>query len=1476
MVSPAHFFRVLFLFLLFACCPPLLKAAVFNIADGDVAGLIAAINTANGNAQADVINLASDGTYILTAVNNTTDGPNGLPAITGDSSALVINGNGATLRRQAGAPDLRFFWIGTDANVTLNDVRLENGNAGAASGGAIFNRGSLALNRSVLAGNAADGSGGGLVAASGSMDFTDSRFSGNQSGANGGAIHIGGAVAYTNLIRSRVSGNSSATNAGGITALSSGVVTILDSLVDGNTTAGNGGGIFTQTGVLEVQNSTISGNAAGNAGGGIAVASGGLELDQSTITLNQGNFGAGVFANPDLVLRVRNSIVAGNLTSQIQGNLDAGSANNIISASSPNLGPLASNGGPWPSHALRPNSSAIDAGNNNFAPGTTDTRGFARISGTSVDIGAVEFQQPLQLATTGSGQSANLETAFVNPLTITAMESNGFPISGVTINFSPPASGASASFPGGTSLVTGANGSVSAPVAANDTFGKYLVSAGNTGTGLTTQVSFNLINVGSDLSLDMSTSAGTAVPGESVTYTLVASNPGPAAISDAALTDTFPGALTCSWTSVPSGGASGNGNGAGDLFDVLNLPAGSSITYTIPCQISSSATGNLLNTASISSTGDPNPANNSVTRSVVLLPQADVSISKTDGQSSAMAGTPVEYTLVAANAGPSDAPGVLVTDAFPTELSGVSWTCSGAGGGTCAAAGSGDIAESIDLPAGSSVTFTASATIDIGFTGVLSNTASATVGNGVSDPFPGNNTATDTTTVTGAAPQFDYAPAPDSDIVAIGGTNFGSSGSFTITPSIESPVAGSGTEATTTLTCASPNAPFSGFDQVVSAEGNGPISGGPLEGNCTLAEAEATQLLLCSEDRGGSVVPRQWTLRCPAGNCPATVVSTLDDSGAGSLRQTIADACPGSVITFDAALGGGMIVLASPLEITKDLSIVGNVPITISGNAQVRVFDITGGNVSFDRLTIAQGSANKGGGIRLVAPASLSVLNSTLLDNVAVMGGGIMVDLAPADCSASPGLIVHNSTVSGNAAGIGAGIAIASGTAQITDSTVTANSATSGGGGLWSANDNATCTLVGNSLLAGGSGADVSAGDSEQRYVSLGHNLVGTAAGSIDFALEFNQPGDQTAVANALLAPLGNYGGFTDTHALLPGSPAIDSGTALSGSGNDQRGVVRGLGAGVDIGAFESQGFALSILGGSGQATLVSTPFAEPLSLAVAALDADEPVAGGRIEFIAPTTGASALPGASTTMIPADGMISTAVSANAQGGAYSVMASASGAATPASFELTNISQFSIGGTLKGLLGGGVALRLNGEETLVLNDDGPFAFATTLPDTSSYVVTVALQPTQPNQSCVVFNATGDINAANVTDVLVSCIDDAALVVSQPALQFTVFEPGEVSRLQSLTVTSAGAADLQIGDLTIEGAQAIEFGIVQSTCSNAVLAGGQSCIVQLDFAPAHLGVREAELVIPSNAASGELRVPLTGDSEGIFRDRFQQPL
>jgi uncharacterized repeat protein (TIGR01451 family) len=87
-------------------------------------------------------------------------------------------------------------------------------------------------------------------------------------------------------------------------------------------------------------------------------------------------------------------------------------------------------------------------------------------------------------------------------------------------------------------------------------------------------------------------------------------------------------------------------------------------------------------------------------------------------------GGSLTYTITASNAGPSNATGATVADTLPAALTGT-WTCVGAGGGT-APPRSGNINDTVNLPAGGSVTYTVSATISASATGSLSNTATVT------------------------------------------------------------------------------------------------------------------------------------------------------------------------------------------------------------------------------------------------------------------------------------------------------------------------------------------------------------------------------------------------------------------------------------------------------------------------------------------------------------------------------------------------------------------------------------------------------------------------------------------------------------------------------------------------------------------------------------------------------------------------------
>ncbi len=371
------------------------------------------------------------------------------------------------------------------------------------------------------------------------------------------------------------------------------------------------------------------------------------------------------------------------------------------------------------------------------------------------------------------------------------------------------------------------------------------------------------------------------------------------------------------------------------------------------------------------------------------------------------------------------------------------------------------------------------------------------------------------------------------------------------------------------------------------------------------------------------------------------------------------------------------------------------------------------GTATLTGCTFSGNSADFGGGVNIGANATATLTNCTISGNSAQTGGG-MENFGTATLT--------NCTISGNSALIGGGVYnVGTGTATITDSTLNGNTAaqdggSSSGGALFDLGKAAltNCTIAGNSASESGGGIEaqgtvtvtfstfsgnqatyggaidnnfgrytvtledtILAGDSASigpefcnSVTSAGHNLVAETDGSSGW-VSSDLTGTAAQPLNALLAALGKYGGPTQTIALLPGSPAIGTGIAVSGVTTDQRGVTRPS-TGVDIGAFQSQGFTLTPVSGSTpQSAAIDTAFAHALGVTVKAKDSLEPVAGGVIAFAAPSSGATATLSGATATIGSNGVASVNATANNTAGTYRVTASAAGAAAPASFTLTN-------------------------------------------------------------------------------------------------------------------------------------------------------------------------------------------------------------
>ena len=197
--------------------PDAAAAATYNIANGDVAGLKAAILAANNLPGADTIILALNGTYTLTAAEANSSG---LPTVTG---SLEIIGNNSRIERSyaSGTPNFRLIVVGSNGSLILRNAVLRNGRiwdqqglVGTLHGGAIFSRGNVHLVGCTITDNHAR-VGGAIMTQGGNLIVENSTLSHN--GADdGGAIatySIYNTYGYITLISSTIFENGSSGNA---------------------------------------------------------------------------------------------------------------------------------------------------------------------------------------------------------------------------------------------------------------------------------------------------------------------------------------------------------------------------------------------------------------------------------------------------------------------------------------------------------------------------------------------------------------------------------------------------------------------------------------------------------------------------------------------------------------------------------------------------------------------------------------------------------------------------------------------------------------------------------------------------------------------------------------------------------------------------------------------------------------------------------------------------------------------------------------------------------------------------------------------------------------------------------------------------------------------------------------------------------------------------------------------------------------
>lgn len=358
----------------------------------------------------------------------------------------------------------------------------------------------------------------------------------------------------------------------------------------------------------------------------------------------------------------------------------------------------------------------------------------------------------------------------------------------------------------------------------------------------------------------------------------------------------------------------------------------------------------------------------------------------------------------------------------------------------------------------------------------------------------------------------------------------------------------------------------------------------------------------------------------------AVIVTNTDDSGPGSLRDALEIVGTDGTIRFASELAGNTITLTTgALVLGKNVTIDGaEAPgLKISGNTTTRVFQVNAGTtatvknlmvcdgygwqlaggilnngtLTLDHATVMDNAQatdagdywQGGGGIYNGSGATLNLIDSTVKNNTARWSGGGIYSFYGTVTN------ITRSTISGNTSNDVGGGMRSLGDFTIRDSTISGNRATGWHGGAIFHTDGdmtiASCTIAYNIAPDWAPSAIFIGSYSEavpsltfansiitgnqwyvfERYasggtvllVSGGHNLVQDSTGAPVVS--------DVVVWDAMIGSLADNGGPTFTHALMPGSPAIDAADDAACSATDQRGISRPQGAHSDIGAYEAQ-----------------------------------------------------------------------------------------------------------------------------------------------------------------------------------------------------------------------------------------------------------------------------------------------------------------
>jgi gliding motility-associated-like protein len=274
--------------------------------------------------------------------------------------------------------------------------------------------------------------------------------------------------------------------------------------------------------------------------------------------------------------------------------------------------------------------------------------------------------------------------------------------------------------------------------------GSYIVTVktvNDCGENIAVKTPVAVYQCATDLAITKIASTDPVFAGNTLTYTITASNTSAGAIAaqNVTVNDVLPAGLTA------TGATPSAGTWSAPTWTIGTLNTGATATLTITTTVNSTFTGaTISNTANLSSTTpDANAVNNTATTTTTVNTQADVAISKTCTTSPLVAGQVVNYTLALSNAGPSDALNVTVAD-VNTSLTGMEYSTDNVVWNTWTSP-----LNLGTIVSGSSTTRYIRGILIQSATGSLNNTA--TVSSSTTDANSANNTSTATSVITTSA-----------------------------------------------------------------------------------------------------------------------------------------------------------------------------------------------------------------------------------------------------------------------------------------------------------------------------------------------------------------------------------------------------------------------------------------------------------------------------------------------------------------------------------------------------------------------------------------------------------------------------------------------------------------------------------------------------------------------------------------------------